>query len=160
MRLMNLQAPWQQEAVIQQSQRLWYSFQHWTGRSLFETQGAAVELAQQMFEAPFVLISHGTEPDPIFNYANRQASALWELSWEQFTQMPSRLAAEPLRQEERDRLLAETAAKGFVSNFSAIRISSTGKRFQIENAVIWNVVDEKNQPHGQAAAFWNYKFID
>jgi len=32
-----------------------------------------------MFEAPFVLISHGTEDDPILNYGNRVALWLWQM---------------------------------------------------------------------------------
>lgn len=66
-----LQFPWQQEAVIRQSQRLLHSFQHWTGGSLLDVSGSLVEIAQQLFEAPFVLVSHGTEPDPVFNYMNQ-----------------------------------------------------------------------------------------
>jgi hypothetical protein len=89
-----LQFPWQQEAVIRHSQRLLYSFQHWTGRSLLDASGSLAEIAQQLFEAPFVLVSHGMELDPIFNYGNQRALELWELDWEQFTQMPSRKTAE------------------------------------------------------------------
>ena len=153
-----LQFPWQQEAVICQSQRLLHSFQHWTGRSLLDASGSPAEIAQQMFETPFVLVSHGMERDPIFNYGNRNALERWELSWEEFTRMPSRKTAEPMVQEERDRLLEETAIKGF-SHFSGIRISSTGKRFQIEDGIIWNVIDEQNQRCGQAAVYSKCKFI-
>lgn len=154
-----LQFPWQQEGVIRHSQRLLHSFQHWTGGSLLDASGSLEEIAQQLFDAPFVLVSHGTEPDPIFNYGNRRALELWELDWEQFTRMPSRKTAEPTVQEERDRLLAETAAKGFVGNFSGVRISSTGKRFRIEDGIIWNLLDEQNQPCGQAAVYSKCKFI-
>lgn len=155
----DLQFPWQQEALIRHSQRLLHSFQHWTGRSLLNASGSPTEIAQQLFEAPFVLVSHGTEPDPVFNYGNRRALELWELDWEQFTRMPSRKTAEPMVQEERDRLLAETAIKGFVSNFSGVRISSTGKRFQIEDGIIWNILDEQNQRCSQAAVYSKCKFI-
>ena len=117
-----------------------------------------MEFAQALFEAPFVLVSHGTQPDPIFNYGNRKALELWKLDWEDFTRMPSRKTAEQVVQQERDRLLAETAAKGF-SNYSGIRISSTGKRFKIEDGIIWNVLDEQNQRCGQASVFCKYIFI-
>ncbi len=150
--------PWQQEAIILHSQRLLYSFKHWTGRSLLEFSDSSLEIAQTLFEAPFVLISHGTEPDPIFNYGNRRALELWQLDWQQFTRMPSRQTAEQVVQEERNRLLAEAATKGF-SYFSGIRISSTGQRFQIEDGILWNVLDEKHQRCGQAAVFSNCRFI-
>ncbi len=148
--------PWQQQAIINHSQRLLHSFQHWTGRSLLDVNGSPVEIAQALFEAPFVLVSHGTEPDPIFNYGNRRALELWEFSWEDFTQMPSRKCVEPVTQEERDRLLAAAATKGYIDNYSGIRISSTGKRFQIEDVILWNVLDEQNQRCGQAAVFSKY----
>lgn len=57
---------------------------------------------------------------------------LWEFSWEYFTQMPSRKCVEPVRQQERDRLLATAASKGYIDNYTGIRISRTGKRFQTE----------------------------
>ncbi len=148
--------PWQQQAIINHSQRLLHSFQHWTGRSLLDVNGSPVEIAQALFEAPFVLVSHGTEPDPIFNYGNRRALELWEFSWEDFTQMPSRKCVEPVTQEERDRLLAAAATKGYIDNYSGVRISSTGKRFQIEDVILWNVLDEQNQRCGQAAVFSKY----
>ncbi|MEO1800781.1 MAG: MEKHLA domain-containing protein, partial [Cyanobacteria bacterium J06629_2] len=49
--------------------------------------------AQALFEADFVLVSHGTEADPIYSYANYKALQLWQLNWEDFTSMPSRKSA-------------------------------------------------------------------
>ncbi|MCV3215089.1 MEKHLA domain-containing protein [Plectonema radiosum NIES-515] len=152
------QFPWQQEAIIHHSQRLMYSFKHWTGRCLLDVSGTPKEIAQALFEAPFVLISHGIEADPIFNYGNRKALQLWELSWSEFTKMPSRQSAEEVVQEERDRLLAEAATKGF-SNFSGVRITSTGKQFQIQDGILWNLLNEQNQHCGQAAVYSKCKFI-
>jgi MEKHLA domain len=153
-----IQFPWQQEAIARHSQRLLHSYQHWTGTSLLNVSGISEKIAQALFEAPFVLVSHGTEADPIFNYGNRKALQLWELSWEEFTKMPSRQSAEKIVQEERDRLLAEAASKGF-SNYSGVRITSTGKRFQIQDGILWNLIDEQNQRCGQASVFSQYKFI-
>lgn len=137
---------------IQQAQRLITSFQHWTGKPLIETPEA-------LFEAPFVVVSHGTEPDPIFNYANQQALDLWEMDWDTFTQLPSRYSAEPISQEERSRLLTQAKAQGYISDYRGVRISSTGKRFWIENVILWTVLDELDQPCGQAATFSSWKFI-
>ena len=153
-----IQFPWQQEAIARHSQRLLHSYQHWTGTSVLNVSGTSEEIAQAVFEAPFVLVSHGIQADPIFNYGNRKALQLWELSWEEFTKMPSRKSAEKIVQEERDRLLAEAASKGF-SNYSGVRITSTGKRFQIKDGILWNLIDEQNQRCGQASVFSKYKFI-
>ncbi|MCC5623322.1 MEKHLA domain-containing protein [Nostoc sp. CHAB 5715] len=92
-------------------------------------------------------------------YGNRKALELWELSWEEFTRMPSRKSAEEVVQEERDRLLLEATTKGFITNYSGIRTSSNGKRFYIEDTILWNVLDEQNQYYGQAAFFSTWKFI-
>ncbi|MFN6483223.1 MULTISPECIES: MEKHLA domain-containing protein [unclassified Nostoc] len=154
-----IEFPWQQATIILHSQYLINSFQHWTGNSLLDANGSPLETAQMLFEAPFALVSHGTESDPIFNYGNRKALELWELSWEEFTKMPSRKSAEEVVQEERDRLLSEAATKGFITNYSGIRTSSTGKRFCIEDTILWNILDEQNQHCGQAAFFSNWKFV-
>ncbi|MEH1925615.1 MEKHLA domain-containing protein [Nostoc sp.] len=154
-----IEFPWQQEAIILHSQYLINSFQHWTGNCLLDANASEFETAKALFEAPFVLVSHGTESDPIFNYGNRKALELWELSWEEFTRMPSRKSAEEVVQEERDRLLSEAATKGFINNYSGIRTSSTGKRFYIQDTILWNILDQQNQHCGQAAFFSNWKFI-
>lgn len=154
-----IELPWQKERVILHSQRLLYSFKYWLGYSLLDISGTPIEIAVALFEAPFVLVSHGTEPDPILNYGNRKALELWELDWQEFTQMPSRKTAEPMVQKERDRLLAETTTKGFVNNYSGVRISSTGKRFKMEEGIVWNILDENNQRCGQAAVCSKCQFI-
>jgi hypothetical protein len=156
--------PYQQEKVIQRTQLILSSFEHWLGHSLFqekgllEVKGSPEEMAKQLFEVPFAVVSHGTESNPIFNYGNQKALEIWELTWEEFTKIPSRKTAELVEQEERDRLLAETTAKGFCS-YSVIRITSTGKRFKINNGIVWNVIDEHNKYQGQAAVFSDFYFL-
>ncbi|HYW18270.1 MAG TPA: MEKHLA domain-containing protein [Nodularia sp. (in: cyanobacteria)] len=150
--------PWQQETLIIHSQRILNSFQHWLGYSLLDVSGSPAEIAQALFEAPFILAAHGTEANPIFNYGNRKALEQWEMSWEEFTRTPSRKTAEAVVQEERDRLLAEAATKGF-SYFSGVRITSTGKRFQIEDGILWNLLDQQHQYCGQAAVYSKCEFI-
>jgi hypothetical protein len=71
------------------------SFAQLLGRELIPREGSAAEQAEQLFQAPFVVVSHGTEADPILNYGNAAALALWEMSWEAFTQTPSRLTQQP-----------------------------------------------------------------
>ena len=134
------------------------SFQHWTGRTLLEGEWEPPELARRLYEAPFVLLSHGSEPDPLFNYANLTAQRLWELEWEELIGMPSRKTAEAVARGERSKALGNALRGGFVENYSGIRISSTGRRFLIEHGIIWNVRDEAGALHGQAATFpeWTY----
>ena len=109
--------------------------------------------AQALFSAPFVVVSHDTQADPILNYGNQQALDLWELSWAQLTSTPSRLTAESMNRDERARMLAVAEKQGYYSGYRGIRISSTGKRFSVEDATVWNVVDASGARVGQAATF-------
>lgn len=147
---------WQSEAIIAHTACLSRSLRHWTGRELLP--GAAV-LARGVWEAPFVLVSHGTEADPVLNYGNRAALALWEMSWEELTRTPSRLTAEAPNREERARLLAAVTARGFIDDYSGVRISKTGRRFRIARATVWNLLAEDGQRCGQAAMFSEWEFL-
>lgn len=114
-----------------------------------------ISLFDQLFQAPFILLSHGTQADPILNFGNHQALQLWEMNCEELCQTPSRLTAEPMEREARERFLQEVQEKGFVSHYEGIRISKTGKRFKITQTKVWNLVDAQNQYYGQAARFEN-----
>ena len=129
------------------------SFARLLGRELIGRDGSAAEQAERLFQAPFVVVSHGTEADPVLDYGNAAALALWEMTWEELTRTPSRLTAEPVHRDERARLLARTREHGFVDDYSGIRISKTGRRFRIEQAIVWNLTDEHGGHRGQAATF-------
>lgn len=110
-------------------------------------------LAKALYLAPFVLVSHGTQPDPIFCYANKTAQDLWEYSWDEFTSLPSRLSAEVQERGGRSELLKQALETGMIGNYAGIRISKSGKRFRIENTALWNVHDTQGARIGQAALF-------
>lgn len=145
--------------LIEQTGQLLQSFKHWTGRDLLAAADSSSRLAEQLFHAPFVVVSHGRETDPILNYGNQTALALWEMPWETFTRTPSRLTAEPVSREARARLLAEVSQKGFIDNYKGVRISRTGRRFLIEGALVWNLLDEQEEYCGQAATFWRWRYL-
>ena len=42
------------------------------------------------------VLAHNTDPDPRFIYANKAAQAAFEYDWEEITELPSRLSAEPV----------------------------------------------------------------
>ncbi len=117
------------------------------------------EFAQALFEAPFAVVSHGTETDPIFNYANRTALELFEMEWAEFTRTPSRLSAEPVNREERQRLLEQVSRNGFIDDYQGIRISKQGKRFLISNAIVWNLTNANGLYCGQAARFAEWRYL-
>ncbi len=149
----------QLDFVIPHTQRLARNFKQWTGRDLLPGNFSPRDLAAKIFDAPFVLVSHGTQSDPILNYGNRVALGLWEMSWEEFTRTPSRLTAETTKREERAKLMEVVTRQGYFENYSGIRVSKTGRRFEISGATIWNLVSETGQFAGQAATFSHWKFL-
>jgi hypothetical protein len=155
----NVFLPWQQESIIRHSLRLLKSYQHWTEKPLLSAEQEPEAIAQLLFEAPFVVVSHGTEADPVLNYGNQVALDLWEMDWVQFTQTPSRYTAEPMEREERAQLLQRARAKGYIDDYEGIRISSSGRRFQISQVVLWDVLDETGVRCGQAATFDLWTFL-
>jgi hypothetical protein len=150
---------WADPAVIRWNQLLLDSFRRWLGRDLIERKGSPEEQAKALYQASFVVVSHGMEADPILNYGNKVALDLWELDWERFTKTPSRLTAEPVNQSERARMLARAQEKGFIDDYKGVRISGTGKRFLVEQAIIWNVVGAEGEPIGQAATFSTWTLL-
>ena len=150
---------WKNPAVIAQTQLIARSLDHWTGRALLPGIFNPLGSAKNVFAAPFVLVAHGTEADPVLNYGNAAALELWEMSWEELTRTPSRLTAEAPNREERARLLAAVTANGFIDDYSGIRISKTGHRFRIEQATVWNLLDERGAYAGQAAMFSRWEFL-
>lgn len=149
---------WQKGSVIAHSAILARSYRRFTGRDLLPGLFNPLGLSRNLFAAPFVLVSHGTEADPVLNYGNAAALALWEMTWEELTRTPSRLTAEAPLRNERARLLAAVTERGFIDDYSGVRISKSGRRFRIERATVWNLVTERGEPYGQVAVFdqWEY----
>lgn len=127
------------------------SYRHWTGRDLIPADLDARQGVAVLEAAPIAVVSHGIQPDPIFNYGNLAALSLFEMSWDEFTALPSRLSAEPLLQAERDRLMHHVTQDGFIDDYTGVRISRHGQRFVIRNATVWNILDENGNYYGQAA---------
>lgn len=116
-------------------------------------------LAQRLYDAPMVIVAHGTEPDPIFWFANRTAQRLWEVDWAAFTRMPSRRSVAPDEHQDRETLLRRAAEHGYIDDYRGVRISASGRRFRIENVVLWNLSDEQGRRVGQAATFSSWSHL-
>jgi len=133
------------------------SFRHWTGQDLWSEK---IDMASQIYAAPFAVLSHSVAEDPVFNYANKTAQTLFEMTWDAFIELPSRLSAEPLVREERTRLLARVNENGYVDDYAGVRIASSGKRFYVKNVVVWNLLDETGKYYGQAAKIDHWHYIE
>jgi PAS domain-containing protein len=108
-------------------------------------------------EASHAVLAHNTDPDPRFIYANRAAQTVFEYDWDEITSLPSRLSAEPIDREERQRLLDAVARHGFATGYSGVRIAKSGRRFLIEDGVVWELIDRDGAVRGQAATFAHWR---
>jgi hypothetical protein len=127
-----------------------------TGRNLVDARLAGKDRYRLLFEAPCCVVSHNTEADPVFNYGNKAALELFEMKWDDFTRLPSRFSAEQQNREEREKLLARVTEYGFIEDYKGIRVSSTGKRFLVEDSIVWNMIDDSGAYRGQAAVLYKW----
>ena len=150
---------WQNPWVIVWTQYLLDSYARLVKQELIIREGISQEQAERLFKSPFVVASHGFQDDPILNFGNQAALDLWEMDWEQFIQTPSRLTAEPVNREERARMLEQAKTHGYIADYRGVRISSSGKRFLVERATVWNIQKPDGTPLGQAATFSNWTYL-
>ena len=150
---------WQQPETIRWSQVLSASFRQLLDKELIEAQ-TPEQLARELFHAPWAIVSHGIQADPIFNYGNQTALELWSMNWDEFTKTPSRLSAEAVNRATRSEMLEKAAKQGYIDNYQGVRISSNGERFLIEKAIVWNLTDESGQKCGQAATFRSWQWLE
>lgn len=135
------------------------SYRQLLGKNLMEGIDTPKQLSKALFKAPFVLVSHGIEPEPIFNYGNQTALQLWSIDWQQFIQTPSAVSAEPIEREERALMLRQAREKGYIKNYQGVRISSTGRRFLIKQVTLWNLFDKSGEKCGQAATYPDWEWL-
>ncbi|MBW8833916.1 MAG: MEKHLA domain-containing protein [Paraburkholderia graminis] len=112
---------------------------------------SAADAAEWLYEhAPFAVLAHNTDPDPVFIYGNKAAQRRFEYSWDEITRLPSRLSAEAPNREERQQFLARVERLGYEAGYKGVRVTQSGRRFMIEEATLWQLLDEQGKLHGQA----------
>lgn len=153
----DLPEPYRQPNTARHIALIAESHERLTGRPLVAPSDDPV-LA--LWQAPQVVVAHGTEADPLFFFANRAALNRFETTVENFVASPSRLSAEAPLREERQGLLDRVTKNGFISDYSGVRISALGRRFRIEQATVWNLTDKTGKAHGQAPAFDTWTELD
>lgn len=131
-----------------------------TGRALGTAGELGVARARALFTADFALLAHGTEDDPLFCYLNQTALRLFELDWDTAVRLPSRASAEVVNQDARAALMRRVRETGYIDDYAGVRISASGRRFRIERATVWNVIDAAGVLRGQAAMFAHWTDLD
>lgn len=151
--------PWAAPAWIDRTQTLLDSYERWLQRPLLPRSGDLPDESARLFHAPFVVVAHGIEDDPILNYANQAALDLWATDLTTLLAMPSRLTAEPVHRDERARMLQRTRTQGYIDDYAGVRISADGRRFRIAQATVWNLVHADGTHAGQAATFSQWHWL-
>jgi hypothetical protein len=136
------------------------SYRALTGRDLIDPGLDERAAALALFEAPFALLSHDQAPDPVLTYGNRTVMRLFELTWGQLTILPSRYTAQAPDRAARERLLREVGARGYIDDYAGVRVSTSGRRFLIAGACVWNLMDDAGRTWGQAASFADWRLLD
>ncbi len=107
--------------------------------------------------SPHAVLAHDTAQVPRFIYANKAAQTCFEYDWDEMVGLPSHLSAEPQERAERQRLLDQVKAAGHATNYAGIRIAKSGRKFRIEDGVVWQLIDAAGALHGQAASFRRWR---
>ncbi|MEM7284418.1 MAG: MEKHLA domain-containing protein [Pseudomonadota bacterium] len=125
----------------------------------FPIQAPIESLGQIVYASSYSVLSHSNAAVPIFTYANLSAQSLWELGWAEITTMPSYQSAREDSQRDRAELLTKVQQDGCSKSYSGVRISSSGKRFEIKNVYVWNLYQDEAYV-GQAALFNEWVYVD
>jgi hypothetical protein len=133
------------------------SHQRLVGKPLVPEGADAKWLYEQ---APFAVLAHDSSDEPKFIYANKCAQACFEYDWDEITKLPSRLSAGQADRAERQALLDAVAQHGFMSRYRGVRVAKSGRRFFIEDGIIWELTDAEGRRYGQAAAFSVWTYLD
>lgn len=121
------------------------------GRPLVPQPMLAAEAAEWLYKrAPFAVLAHNAEPDPVFIYGNEAAQRRFGYSWDEITRLPSRLSAEAPVREERQRFIERVHRLGYETGYKGVRIMKSGARFEIEEATLWQLLDADGKLQGQA----------
>ena len=154
--------PWLSPEVLVLAQRVLRSHRLAFGRELVVPTAVGrpgIQIAQDLFVAPMVVLAHDDGPDPRLIYGNREALTLWHHSWATLVGLPSRLTAEAGTRAARQAALDQALALGGIDGYAGVRIDSQGRRFQIRGARLWSLLDENGRPCGQAAAFSDWWWL-
>jgi MEKHLA domain len=134
------------------------SYSRLTGAPLVPPEHDNQYAARWLYEeAPYCVLAHNKDPDPVFIYGNKAAQTCFEYTWDELTCLRSRLSAEEPNREERQRLLDLVQSHGFATGYRGLRIARSGRRFWIENVTVWQLIDRGGVLRGQGAIYRQWR---
>jgi hypothetical protein len=137
------------------------NLKRWTSYDLIKEYGFSTDrLGEEVFNADFYILSHSNAADPILNYGNKGVLNLWEVSWDELTNMYSRETAKPVDRSARSSMMNRVKKYNYISGYDGIRVSKTGAEFKILDVTIWNLFLDNGDAYGQAAWFKSIELCD
>jgi hypothetical protein len=130
------------------------SLQKLTGVSLLDRMEGVETLSQVHSNERYSVLSHDIEDDPVYCYFNAGAFSAFEYPPEEIYKLPSRYSAPdgPVR-SNRQALMETVVTEGVWTFPTAIRVTKSGRQFQLQDVVLWNVYDNDGVRVGQTALF-------
>lgn len=136
---------------IARAQEILDSYRRLLGRELVDRSGDAAEDARRLFDLPLAVLAHDTAPQPLLDWANRAAARAFDATPESLLGRPSAATAPADAVADRGKLFDTLARDGFVTGYSGVRVSLTGRRFVIDDVAVFKVTDAAGRPAGHAA---------
>lgn len=140
-----------QPAFVARSAVILDSYRRLLGHELVERSGDPADDARRLFDLPLAVLAHDTSPAPLLDWVNRAAARAFDATPESLLGVPSAETAPPDAVADRRALFETLARQGFVSGYSGVRISLTGRRFFIDDVTVLTLTDESGRPAGHAA---------
>lgn len=127
------------------------SFRRHLGRELVERSGDLAEDARRLFDLPLAVLAHDTSPAPLLDWVNLAAARAFDATPETLLGRPSAATAPAEAIADRQHLFTLLAEHGFVTGYSGVRISLTGRRFIIDDVTVLTLADTSGRQAGHAA---------
>jgi hypothetical protein len=136
------------------------SYRRLLGHDLIERSGAAAEDARRLFDLPLAVLAHDASPAPLLDWANLAAARAFDATPEALLGRPSAATAPADAVADRRTLFDVLARQGFVTGYSGVRVSLTGRRFVIDDVAVFEVTDAAGHPAGHAAVIGSTRAVD
>jgi hypothetical protein len=118
----------------------------------------SLNLIEAFDDCIYPIASHDNSPEPLFNYANKAALKLFKMSLHDMIGMPSKASALSVNQHERSLFLKEVSLKGFIKHYQGQRVASDHSTFHIQDATVWNLINQDKKFYGQAVIIFKVLF--
>lgn len=133
------------------------SYRRWYGEYLVAEQDPGLVL-EAINADERVIVSHGLEEEPIFNYGNVRALFLFACGLDEFLRLPSKSTVREEDLVARQALHRAVEANG-CADYSGVRLAQNGKAWLIESGRVWQLVDNLGRIHGHGACFTDWQSL-